>query len=116
MHLLERVQRRARETIRGVERLPASTGWELGLRGDLRAALQYLRGGRKKEGDRLFNRVCCVRIRRNGFRLKERRLRVDLRKNKVFYTKRGEALAQLTHRGDACLIPGDIRAVGVDDF
>lgn len=40
----------------------------------------------------------------------------SLRKNKVFYTKRGEALAQLTHRGDACLIPGDIRAVGVDDF
>ena len=30
-----------------------------GLRGDLIAAFQYLKGGYKKEGDRLSCRVCC---------------------------------------------------------
>ena len=43
------------------------------------AAFQYLKGSYKKEGDRLFIRVCCVRT--NGFKLKEGRLRSDIRKN-----------------------------------
>ena len=34
-------------------------------------AFQYLNDGCKKEGDRLFNRVCCDIRRRNGFKLKE---------------------------------------------
>ena len=36
------------------------------LQGGLRAA--YLQGGCKKEGDRLFSRVCCDRTRGNGFK------------------------------------------------
>ncbi|KAK4809039.1 hypothetical protein QYF61_027876 [Mycteria americana] len=44
------------------------------LRGDLLAAFQYLKGAYKKDGDKLFSRVCCDRTRGNGFKLK----RIDL--------------------------------------
>ena len=49
------------------------------LGGVLTAAFQYLKGGYKKEGDRLFSRVCCDRTRGNGFKLKEGRFRLDIR-------------------------------------
>jgi len=50
------------------------------LWGDLRAALQYLKGSYKKEEDRLFSRACCSGARGDGFKLKEGRLRLDTRK------------------------------------
>ncbi|PKU34571.1 hypothetical protein llap_15127 [Limosa lapponica baueri] len=50
------------------------------LWGDLIAAFQYLKGSYKKDGDKLFNRACCNRTRGNGFKLKEGRFRLGIRK------------------------------------
>jgi len=55
---------------------------------DLITAFQYLNGGCKKEGDRLFSTVCCDRTRRNGFIQKEGKFRVDIRK-KLFTLRVG---------------------------
>ena len=69
MDLLERIQRRATNVIQGLEHLSYEDRWrELGLFslektrlwGDLRVAFQYLKGGCKKEEDRLFSKICCV--------------------------------------------------------
>jgi len=40
----------------------------------------YLKESYRKEGNRLFYRVCCDRTRQNGFKLKCRRFRLDIRK------------------------------------
>jgi len=73
--LLEHVQRRATEMIRGMEHLPCKDKLkELGLfslekrrlQGDLRVAFQYLEGGYRKEVDTLFSRVCCDRTEEKG--------------------------------------------------
>ena len=90
--LLQHVQKRATKMIQGKEHLHYEGKLrELGLfsleerrlQGDLSAAFQYLRGGCKKERDRIL-RVCCDRMRGNGFTLKERRLRLD---RKFFYSQ-----------------------------
>ena len=46
-------------------------------------AFQYLKGSYRKEGDRLFSRVCCDRTRGNGFKLKEGRFKLDRREKKI---------------------------------
>ncbi|KAK4822443.1 hypothetical protein QYF61_015190 [Mycteria americana] len=53
---------------------------------DLTAAFQYLKGTCRKDGDRLFSKACCDRTRSNGFKLREGRFRLDLRKK--FFTMR----------------------------
>ena len=43
-------------------------------------AFQYPKGSYRKEGNRLFSRVCGDRTRKNGFKLQESRFRLNIRK------------------------------------
>ena len=64
-------------------------------------------GTHKKEGDRLFNRICCDRTSETGFKLEEERFRLDIRK--MFFTvKCGEALAQVAQRGGGFPVLEDV--------
>jgi len=90
MELLEQMQGRDTEMIRGLEHLFYEDRLrELGLlslekrrlRGDLIAAFQYLKGVYRKDGEGLFTRA-----RGNGFKLKEGRFSLDIRKK--FFTMR----------------------------
>ena len=86
--LLERVQRRVTKMIRELEDLPYEDRLrELGslilekrrLRGDLPAASQYLKRAYKQEGSQPVTRADNGRTRGNGFKLREGRLRLDIR-------------------------------------
>ena len=50
------------------------------LRRDLIAAFPYIKGAYKKDGEKLFTKACSDRTRDNGFKLKEGRVRLDIRK------------------------------------
>ena len=50
------------------------------LQGDLIAAFHYLKGAYKKAGEGLFSRDCSDTTRANGFKLKDGRFRLDIRK------------------------------------
>jgi len=56
------------------------------LRGDLRATFQYLKEAYRKDGENLFSKACCDRIRSNGFKLSGGKFRTDTRKK--FFTVR----------------------------
>jgi len=56
------------------------------LQGDLTAAFQYLKGAYRKDGGNLFSKTCCDRTKSNGFKLREGRFRLNIRKK--FFTLR----------------------------
>jgi len=94
---------------RGLEHLCFEDGLrELGLfslekrrlRRDFMAAFQDSKGAYKKDRDKLFSRACCDKTRGNGFKLKECRFRLGIRKKFVtvrvvrpWYTLPREAVA-----------------------
>ena len=84
MDLLEYIQSRATKITWKMERVLCEDRLRelrlISLKKDLRAAFQYLKRGYKKEEDRLFSRVCGDRTRGNGFKLKEGRFMLDIRK------------------------------------
>ena len=95
MELLERVQRRATKMIRWMEHLSYEERLrELGLFslkkrrpwGHLIVTFQYLKEAYKKDEDSYFSRACCSRTKGNGFKLKEGRFRLDIRK--IFFIVR----------------------------
>jgi len=56
------------------------------LQGDIIEAFQYLKWAYRKDGENIFNRACCNRTSSNGFKVREGRFRLDIKKK--FFTVR----------------------------
>ncbi|KAK4824765.1 hypothetical protein QYF61_018499 [Mycteria americana] len=77
------------------------------LSGDLIAAFPYIKGVYKKDGESFFTKARSDRTRGNGFKLKESRFRLDIRK--AFFTMSGETLEQVAQRSCGCPIIGSVQ-------
>ncbi|GAB0177807.1 hypothetical protein GRJ2_000246000 [Grus japonensis] len=84
MELLERVQRRATKLIRGLEHLSCEDRLREVALGRPYSSLPVPEGAYRKAGEGLFIRECSDRTRGNGFKLKEGRFILDVRKK--FFT------------------------------
>jgi len=91
---LEKVQRRATKTMKGLGSLPQDerlreldsfTLEKRRLRGDPITIFQYLKGGYKEEGDSFFTRSHTEKMRGNGYILLLGRFQLDTRGK--FYTR-----------------------------
>jgi len=77
-------------------------------RGRPYGSLSYPKGAYRKDRENIFNRGCCDRTRRNGFKLREGRFRLDIRK-KFFYDKGVETLELIARRSSGGPTPGNIQ-------
>jgi len=89
MDLLRQVGKRTMKLIRGLQHLcyeERLREFELfsfkkrRLQGDIIVAFQYIKGAYKKHREKLSTRYCSYRTTGNGFKLKEGRFRVGIRK------------------------------------
>jgi len=89
LDLLELVEKRTTKMILGLEHLSYEERLKelvmfclekRRLQGDLTAAFLYLQGACRKEGENLFGKFCCDRTRSNGFKIRQDRFRLDIRR------------------------------------